>query len=157
MCGDAPPTSGTTSDFQLSIILITVRQQITQMCVCVCMYLRFIGVLLHYRHVIYPSGWCVVFVVHPGASNSFSVTVVLNLVAPLKSNYLFGQAGKKVVPVGSAPAAPLKGSWASAPSSGAIHTPLHRLLTHELDYFPVCSQRYIPSPRLVCLVPLNKF
>lgn len=58
-------------------------------CVCVCGHvLRFIGVLLHYGHVIYPSGWCVVSVVHPEASNSFSVTVVLNLVAPLKSNYL---------------------------------------------------------------------
>lgn len=97
----------------------------------------FIGVLLHYEHVIYPSGWCVVSVVHPGASNSFSVTVVLHLVAPLKSNYLFGQVGKKVVPVGSAPTAPPEGSWASAPSTGAVQTPLPQLLTQAqlFSYF----------------------
>lgn len=62
--------------------------------VCVCMYLWFIVVLLHYE-LVYPSGWCVVTVVHPEASDSFSVTLVLHLVAPLKSSYLFGQVGKK--------------------------------------------------------------
>lgn len=61
---------------------------------------------------------------------------------------------QKVVPVGTAPRAPPEGSWASAPSTGAIQTSLPQLLTHDLDhYFPSSSQRQIPSPRLVCFVP----
>lgn len=126
------------------------------MCACICASLVFFcttdtsyilqaGVLLRF------------VVVHPGASNSFRVTVVLHLAAPLKSNYLFGQVGQKVVPVGSAPRAPPEGSWASAASTWAIHTSLPQLLTHALDYFPISSQRHIPSPRLVSFVPPINF